>query len=182
MSERRRRFEAQALPHLDAAYNLARWLARPPLDAEDIVQDAIVRAYRAFDSVRGDDVKPWLLSIVRNCFFTAAQQAQRKVTVPLPEDQDIAGGDQVFTAGDPDPEMALLQVEQSRRLNAMIAALPQEFREVLVLREMEDMSYREIARIADVPIGTVMSRLARARVMLKEKWRGDTEGAAYVLR
>ena len=182
MSERRRRFEALALPHLDAAYNLARWLARPPLDADDLVQDAIMRAYRAFDSVRGDDVKPWLLSIVRNCFFTAARQIHRKATVPLPDDQEIPPGDQVFTAGDPNPEAALLQAEQSRRLNAMIAALPEEFREVLVLREMEDMSYRDIAQIAGIPIGTVMSRLARARALLKEKWRGETEGAAYVLR
>src|SRR5580704_655835 len=85
MSDRRRRFEAQALPHLDAAYNLARWLARPPLDADDVVQDAFLRAWRAFDTLRGEDVKPWLLSIVRNCFLTAAGQKQRRPDVPLPE-------------------------------------------------------------------------------------------------
>ena len=178
----RRRFEAQALPHLDAAYNLARWLARPPLDADDIVQDAIMRAYHAFDSVRGDDVKPWLLSIVRNCFLTTAQQGQRRISVPLPSDDEIASYDYIFTSEDPDPEAAFLQAEQSRRLNDVIASLPQEFREVLVLREMEDMSYREIAQITCIPIGTVMSRLARARVLLKDKWHGEAEGVAHAVR
>src|SRR5690242_685639 len=104
MNDRRRRFEAQALPHLDAAYNLARWLARPPLDADDIVQDAMLRAYRAFDAVRGEDVKPWLMSIVRNCFLTAVGQARHQLNVPIPRDAEIGADDNALIANQPDPE------------------------------------------------------------------------------
>jgi RNA polymerase sigma-70 factor (ECF subfamily) len=179
MSDRRRRFEAQALPHLDAAYNLARWLARPPLDADDIVQDAMLRAFRAFDSVRGDDVKPWLMSIVRNCFLTAVQSSKAKLNVPIPE---IAADDRALVAEHPDPEAAAIQAERSRHLNSVIATLPQDFREVLVLREMEDMSYREIAQITGSPVGTVMSRLARARAMLKEKCQLDGERGRHAMQ
>jgi RNA polymerase sigma factor (sigma-70 family) len=182
MSDRRRRFEAQALPHLDAAYNLAKWLARPPLDADDIVQDAMLRAYRAFDSFRGDNVKPWLLSIVRNCFLTAAGQTRHTRNVPLPSDGEIGSDDPALVADAPDPEVAAIRAEEGRRLADVVAQLPQEFREVLVLREMEDLSYREIAQITGSPIGTVMSRLARARGMLKEKWRSDVEGVGHVLQ
>src|ERR1700675_1316101 len=134
MIDRRRRFEAQALPHLDAAYNLARWLARPPLDADDIVQDAMLRAYRAFDSVRGEDVKPWLLTIVRNCFLTAVGQARRKQDVPLPDDGEIAVTDQTWIAPDPGPEAAAMHKDSHRQLSGLLAALPPEYREVLVLR------------------------------------------------
>jgi RNA polymerase sigma-70 factor (ECF subfamily) len=182
MSDRRRRFETQALPHLDAAYNLAKWLARPPLDADDIVQDALLRAYRAFDSFRGDNVKPWLLSIVRNCFLTAARQTRHTRNVPLPADGEVGSDDPALVVDTPDPEAAAIRAEEGRRLADVVARLPQEFREVLVLREMEDLSYREIAQITGSPIGTVMSRLARARGMLKEKWLSDVEGAAHVLQ
>ena len=182
MSDRRRRFEAQALPHLDAAYNLARWLARPPLDADDIVQDAMLRAFRAYDSFRGDNVKPWLLSIVRNCFLTAAGQSRRARTVPIEPDGETATDDPALVADAPDPEAAAIRADEGRRLGAAVARLPQEFREVLVLREMEDLSYREIAQITGSPIGTVMSRLARARAMLKERWHNDMEGARHVLQ
>jgi RNA polymerase sigma-70 factor (ECF subfamily) len=182
MSDRRLRFETQALPHLDAAYNLARWLARPPLDADDIVQDALLRAFRAFDSFRGDNVKPWLLSIVRNCFLTAAGQTKRTLTVPIVEDGDQRADDPAWIANEPDPEEAAIRVDERRRLDEVMAQLPQEFREVLVLREMEDLSYREIAQITGAPIGTVMSRLARARGMLKERWLSDVEGIRHVLQ
>lgn len=182
MSDRRRRFETQALPHLDAAYNLAKWLARPPLDADDIVQDAMLRAYRAFDSFRGDNVKPWLLSIVRNCFLTAAGQTRHTRNVPLPADGEMDSDDPALVVDAPDPEAAAIRAEEGRRLADVVAKLPQEFREVLVLREMEDLSYREIAQIIGSPIGTVMSRLARARGMLKEKWQSDVEGAGHVLQ
>src|SRR5271163_2750920 len=101
MTDRRRRFEAQALPHLDAAYNLARWLARPPVDADDVVQEAMLRAYRAFDTVRGEDVKPWLLTIVRNCFLTAVRQTKRKRDVSLPEESEDALVEPAFIVGDP---------------------------------------------------------------------------------
>ena len=112
MTDRRRRFEAQALPHLDAAYNLARWLARPPLDADDIVQDAVLRAWRGFDQVRGDDVKPWLLAIVRNCFLTAAGQRKRRHDVPLPEDN--AANDPALIDAAPNPEAVILQNDAGR--------------------------------------------------------------------
>src|SRR5690348_8335807 len=162
MDDRRRRFEAQALPHLDAAYNLARWLA--PIDAEDIAQEAMLRAFRAFDGFRGGDAKAWLLAIVRNCCRNARAQARRRSYAPLPEDD--AGA---IVSDDADPEVEAVRASESRRLKAAIALLPNEFREVLILREMEEMSYREIAETTGAPIGTVMSRLARARGMLKEK-------------
>ena len=165
MDDRRRRFEAQALPHLDAAYNLARWLCRSPADAEDIVQDAMLRAFRAFDGFHGGDAKPWLLAIVRNCWRNAGADRKRRAQIALPQDED--GG---LVSADPDPEAVAMEASQSRKLDEVIALLPNEFREVLVLREMEDMSYREIAEITGAPIGTVMSRLARARTMLREKW------------
>jgi RNA polymerase sigma-70 factor (ECF subfamily) len=179
MTDRRRRFEAQALPHLDAAYNLARWLARPPLDAEDIVQEAMLRAWNAFDSLRGADVKPWLLAIVRNCFLTAAGRVKRRPGEPLPEDSEIALSDHALIAGE-DPEAALLQQDANRQVRDLLAALPPAFREVLVLRELEEMSYGEIAQVTGVPVGTVMSRLARGRALLRENWR--QEGRPHVLQ
>lgn len=167
MDERRRKFEAQILPHLDAANNLARWLARDPVAADDIVQDAMLRAFRAFESFRGTDAKPWLLAIVRNCHRTALDQKRRRAVVPLPEESE---GTTAMIAEGPDPEKAAITSNVARKLDAMIAELPEEFRETLILREMEDMSYREIAEATGAPIGTVMSRLARARALLREKW------------
>jgi len=165
MDTRRQRFEAQALPHLDAAYNLARWLARSPADAEDIVQEAMLRAYRAFDGFRGGDARPWLLAIVRNCWRSAGADTKRRNHVALPEEGGVA-----LTSDEPDPEARAAQASEGRRLDGLIALLPNEFREVLILREMEDMSYREIAEVTGAPIGTVMSRLARGRAMLRERW------------
>jgi len=155
------------MPHLDAAYNLARWLARDRDLADDIVQDAMVRAFRAFDHLRGDDAKPWLLTIVRNCHRTLLAQNRRRAHVPLPEED---GEMPPIRAEEPDPEVTAANTSDARKLRAAIATLPEEFRETLILREMEDLSYREIAEVAGVPIGTVMSRLARARAMLREKW------------
>jgi RNA polymerase sigma-70 factor (ECF subfamily) len=179
MTDKRRRFEAQALPHLDAATNLARWLARPPLDADDIVQDAMLRAWRGFDSLRGTDVKPWLLTIVRNCFLTAAGKAKPGRETPLPDDDAIT--DQALVAAD-DPEQMVMAGDAARSVDGMLAALPAQFREVLVLREMEDMSYAEIAHVTGVPVGTVMSRLARARALLRQQWRAGAEGRPHVLQ
>jgi RNA polymerase sigma-70 factor (ECF subfamily) len=170
MDTRRQRFEAQALPHLDAAYNLARWLARSPADAEDIVQDAMLRAWRAFDGFRGGDARPWLLAIVRNCWRSAGADSKRRNHVALPEEGGVA-----LMAGEPDPEANAVQASEGRRLDALIALLPNEFREVLILREMEDMSYREIAEVTGAPIGTVMSRLARGRAMLRERWLAEVQ-------
>jgi RNA polymerase sigma factor (sigma-70 family) len=168
MDDRRLKFEAQIMPHLDAAHNLARWLARDADLAADVVQDAILRAFRAFDAVRGDDAKPWLLAIVRNCHRTALQQRKRRAHVPLPEEEQDSMD--TIAAEGPDPEAAAISSDNARKLDTLIATLPLEFREALVLREVEDLSYREIAEVSGVPIGTVMSRLARARAMLREKW------------
>jgi RNA polymerase sigma-70 factor (ECF subfamily) len=167
MDDRRQRFEAQALPHLDSAYNLARWLSRSPGDADDIVQDAMLRAWRAFDSVRAQDIKPWLLTIVRNSWRSACADIRRPAHTPLPEDGDA------LVSGEADPEANAATASERRKLNEAVALLPDEFREALILREVEDMSYREIAEVTGVPIGTVMSRLARARALLRETWLSE---------
>ena len=165
MDDRQQRFEALALPHMDAAYNLARWLSRSPSDADDIVQEAMLRAFRAFDGFRGESVRPWLLAIVRNCWRSNAGDVRRRAQTALPDEDGPA-----LVSQDPDPEAAALSAGEGRRLAAAIARLPPDFREVLILREMEDLSYREIAEATGAPIGTVMSRLARARALLKQGW------------
>ena len=165
MDDRRRRFEAQALPHLDAAYNLARWLSRSPSDADDIVQDAMLRAFRGFDGFRGGDAKAWLLTIVRNCWRSAGAATKRRGHTAL--------DDEVLVFEGADPEDSAIQSGARRRLDLAMAQLPEEFREVLILREMEDMSYREIAAVTGAPIGTVMSRLARGRALLRERIADD---------
>jgi RNA polymerase sigma-70 factor (ECF subfamily) len=177
MDDRRRRFEAQALPHLDAAINLARWLTRSNADADDVVQEAMLRAWRAFDGFRGGDIRPWLLAIVRNCWRTSAGDRKRRGHVALPEENAAMSEDVLIFSG-PSPEASAMRSDEGRKLDAVIATLPEEFREVLILRELEDLSYREIATVTAVPIGTVMSRLARARAMLREKWLGEVEGEA----
>ena len=154
------------LPHLDAAYNLARWLVRNDQDAEDVTQDAMLRAYRYADGLRGEP-RPWLLAIVRNTSLSWL-----KANRPA----ELAGALGVDAAeAEPDkgdgPEAALARDADKRMLNEAIAALPPNFREVLVLRELEELSYKDIARIVDVPIGTVMSRLARARRLLADSAR-----------
>ena len=169
------------LPHLDAAYRFARWLCRSPSDADDIVQEAFLRAFRAFDGLRGGDVKAWLFTIVRNCHATSRQQEQRRATLPLPEDHEA----QMRGAADdasPDPANVSVADEERRTLGRLIAALPDEHRQVLLLREMEDMSYREIAAVTQVPMGTVMSRLARARAALRGHWLKETGGVPRAVR
>ncbi|HEX3431715.1 MAG TPA: sigma-70 family RNA polymerase sigma factor [Rhizomicrobium sp.] len=178
MDEKRRRFEALALPHLDAATNLARWLARSSADADDIVQEAMLRAFRGFDTFRGSDAKPWLLAIVRNCFLSAASRTRRNAHMPLPDD-DGSPQDAALVSGVPNPEQATIGADQSRKLDRVIAALPLEFREVLILRELEDLSYRDISIVTGAPLGTVMSRLSRARALAKEKWLTDVEGVRH---
>ena len=157
------RFAASVLPHLDAAYNLARWLVRDAHDAQDVVQDALVRALRHFDGFRGGDPRPWLLAIVRNAAF-AWLGSRRPGEVEVPDDEL----DAALAVGAPpsDPESLAIRRAERREIDAAIAALPIAFREAVVLRELEELSYRDIARITDVPIGTVMSRLSRARHLL----------------
>jgi len=174
MDARRARFEAQVLPHLDAAYRFARWLAHSRTDAEDIVQDAVLRAFRGYEGLRGD-ARAWLLSIVRNCHATSYQQHKRRAALPLPEEGDAQNA-HVMVASEPDPESLSMQRDDERTFERLLGALSQEHREVLALRELEEMSYREIAEVTSLPVGTVMSRLARARSALKELWQKETEG------
>ncbi len=175
VDDKRRRFEAQVLPHLDAAYSFARWLSASPADADDLVQEAVLRAFRGFEALRGSDVKAWLLTIVRNCHYTALKQRQRRAALPLPEEDEPLEGVRLV-ADIPDPELAAIRSDEARTLERLMMALPTEFREVLVLREIEDLSYRDIAAVAELPIGTVMSRLARARAALRTQWLQKVEG------
>jgi RNA polymerase sigma factor (sigma-70 family) len=181
VDDKRTRFDAEVLPHLDAAYRFAQWLARAPGDADDVVQDAILRAFRGFDGLRGSDAKSWLLAIVRNCHLTALSRRERRRSVPLPdEDEPLDGYAMVSTA--PGPEAETMRRDDQRTLTKLMAALPEEQREVLILREIEELDYREIASITSVPIGTVMSRLARARAALKARWQQEFGSEIHAVR
>lgn len=162
------RFEEVMLPHLDAAYNLARWLSGNPTDADDIVQEACLRAFRFFEGYRGDNPRAWLLAIVRNTWFTQWHK-QRHLTDAAPFDETLHGDAQLpgwlDESGD-DPERIAVRHDDAELVHRALATLPVEFREVLVLRELEDMSYRDVAQVAGIPIGTVMSRLSRGRRLL----------------
>ena len=156
------RFEQVVMPHLDAAYNLARWLVRSGPDAEDLVQESCLRALRAFDGFRGGDSRAWLLTIVRNtCYSWFRKNRPAEVSEEFDET--------VHTASEPreNAESALLARAESDRVRAALEALPVAFREVLVLREIEGLSYKEIADVTGVPMGTVMSSLSRARERLR---------------
>ncbi len=181
MDELRSRFEAQVLPHLDAAYRFARWLTYSPADAEDVVQEAILRAFRNFGSLRGSDVKSWLLVIVKNCHFTAAKQRQRRDAVALPDESDARDGDAMISQT-PGPEGAALLQDESKTLDRLLSSLPEEQRTVLWLREIEEMDYAQIAAVTSVPIGTVMSRLARSRAALKARWLKEAEDGPRAMR
>jgi RNA polymerase sigma-70 factor, ECF subfamily len=158
-------FAAVALPHLDAAYNLARWLTGSAADAEDVVQEAMVRALTYFPGYRGGNARAWVLQIVRNTALAALGVKARARLVPLASEDDGSGLPEPADPGD-DPETALIRVRERRELGRLLGDLPVELREALVLRELEELSYRDIAEITDAPIGTVMSRLWRARRML----------------
>ena len=154
------------LPHLDAAYNLARWLTRDPTAAEDVVQETMLRALTYFASFRGVNPRAWLLQIVRNTAYASAKIDRGVQFVPFGEPGEpgtVAGAELAATE---DPELALLRARDARHVRELIAGLPVELREPLVLRELEEMSYKEIADITRTPIGTVMSRLFRARRLL----------------
>jgi len=173
---RSRRFQQLALPHLDAAYNLARWLCGNASDADDVVQEAFMRAFRFFDTFRGDSARPWLLAIVRRTWYT---EWRRRASPHDMLEFDDTMDDAVFdgwSAGGADPQTLLIRHEDVRRVHEALAQLPAEYREVLILRELEEMGYREIAAVADLPIGTVMSRLARGRRKLAALL-GATPGA-----
>lgn len=155
-------FEEAVLPHLDAAYNLAHWLTRNDTDAEDVVQEAYLRAFRFFGGFHGADGRSWLLAIVRNTCYTWMQH-NRSPELTNPIDDDL----HEIESKDLNPEALLLQSANTQMVRQALEELPLEFREVLVLREFEEMSYRQIAGITDLPLGTVMSRLARGRKRLQ---------------
>lgn len=151
------------MPHLGAAYNLARWLARDAHDAEDVVQDACIRAMKYIGSLNRSDARAWFLTIVRNAFY---DWCERNRPAEIARDEGSALDAAVDHAA-VDPEQAAVRHAESKVLADAMAELPLAFREVLILREMEELSYKEIARVTNIPIGTVMSRLARARALLQ---------------
>jgi RNA polymerase sigma-70 factor (ECF subfamily) len=166
---RMREFEQVVLPHLDAAYNLARWLVRDPTLAEDVVQDAALRALLYFASFRGGDARAWILRIVRNTAYQHLKKrnARAEVSLASATDQaDAAGVGMDVPGPGPDPEAQYARLQDGECLTSVLAALPIEQRECIVLCELEQLSYKDIARITQVPIGTVMSRLSRARSAL----------------
>ncbi|HUK58202.1 MAG TPA: sigma-70 family RNA polymerase sigma factor [Stellaceae bacterium] len=168
--ERDRDFAAVALPHLDAAYNLARWLAGSGAEAEDIVQEALVRALTYFPGYRGGNARAWLLRIVRNAAYAALNARRATKAEPLWD-----GDEGVPEPADPgdDPETALIRRRTALRIDGLVEQLPAELKEALVLRELEELSYREIAEVTGAPVGTVMSRLWRARRLLAKAGAGE---------
>jgi RNA polymerase sigma-70 factor (ECF subfamily) len=178
MDDAGRRFERLVIPHLGAAFNLARWLTRNDHDAQDIVQDAALRALRYLDALRGDEARAWLLGIVRNTTWSWLQANRPSELSTRDEDGEL----QIAAPSSDEPETSAVRRVEARLLNEAIAALPPPLREVIVLRELEDLSYRQIAHIADIPIGTVMSRLSRARGLLAQSVKvieaaADRQGA-----
>jgi RNA polymerase sigma-70 factor (ECF subfamily) len=162
--DRKAYFEQAVLPHLGAAYNLARWLTRNAHDADDVVQEAYLRAYQFFESFHGGDGRAWLLRIVRNtCYTWLERNRRREPQLSLDDTQQGAS---------PAPEAGLQAQEDRELLRQALTELPDEFREAIVLRELEGMSYKEIAAITGVPMGTVMSRLARGRERLQQRLAG----------
>lgn len=169
-NEKGDRFERLILPHMDAAFNLACWLTKDAEEAQDVVQEAYLRAYKFFDSFHGEDGRGWLLAIVRNTCFTL----HRRNNVPhdveeFDEEIHVPGAValEASNSAAASPETACIESANRELVNRAIEALPQEFREVVVLRELEGLSYKEIAAIVDIPIGTVMSRLARGRCLIQ---------------
>jgi RNA polymerase sigma-70 factor (ECF subfamily) len=170
-AERARRFRDTALPHLDAVYTLARYLLRDPSDADDAVQECYLRALRHFDTLRSQDVKPWLLAILRNVCRVEYGRRSRVLLYDVNAEPDKPeGAIPLWREAQDTPETEMLRKLDAQTIQGLVAALPEAFREVIVLREIEDLSYREIAEIVSTPVGTVMSRLARGRALLREAW------------
>jgi RNA polymerase sigma-70 factor (ECF subfamily) len=174
-ADRARRFRDVALPYLDDVYTLACYLLRNPADAEDAVQECYLRALRHFDGFRGGDIKPWLLAILRNVcraeFARRSGPTAAEATAELPDNVVP-----LWQESEGSPETEMLRQRDADTIQALLAELPGPFREAIVLRDINDLSYREIAEATDVPVGTVMSRLARARSMLREAWhRSESE-------
>jgi RNA polymerase sigma-70 factor (ECF subfamily) len=166
--ERARRFRETAIPHLDEVYTLSRYMLRNAADAEDAVQECYLRALKHFDTFRGGPIRPWLFAILRNVCRSA--YGQRSFAEQTDDEALPLWGEPPETA-----EAHILRRRDDRTIRAMLEALPGAFREVIVLREINELSYREIADIAGVPVGTVMSRLARGRSMLRAAWQAAEE-------
>ncbi|WP_456640585.1 sigma-70 family RNA polymerase sigma factor [Bradyrhizobium sp. USDA 10063] len=174
--EKARRFREAALPYLDDAYTLARYLLRDARDAEDAVQECFLRAFKHFDSYRGPAMKPWLFAILRN---VCRAEYARRVGTQTGAIEDVADNAEapLWHEAPETPEAQMLREKDSAAIRRLIAALAEPFRETFVLREIQNLSYREIADVAAVPVGTVMSRLARARAMLRSAWLAEQEQA-----
>ena len=179
---KRARFEREVLPHLDAAHNLALWLLRNRADAQDAAQEACLRAYKYFDGFHGGDAKAWLLRIVRNsCYSWLKSNPKGEALDPEGNGRLDPEHERALAAagqGTASPEAQLLAKADQALLTQGLNALPASYREVLVLREIEELSYKEISAIAEIPIGTVMSRLARARALLQRRLAGRIEDGA----
>jgi RNA polymerase sigma-70 factor, ECF subfamily len=162
------RFEATVLPHLDAAYNLARWMTRNATDAEDVAQEAMLRAFRFFDTFRGEDGRVWLMTIVRNTYLTWIRRQ-------IPQQDAAEFDERLHTDIEAalTPESEFLRQANTDQVRRAIEQLPPEYREVILMRELEQMSYREIAAVMQSPLGTVMSRISRARSMLRQLIAGE---------
>jgi RNA polymerase sigma-70 factor (ECF subfamily) len=171
-ADERGRFERALLPHLGAAYNLARWLTRDDHDAEDVVQEAYLRAVKSFAGFRGTDARHWLLAIVRNACYTWLEKKRSRGAAAAPFDEELHGGVAL------DPERLVMRQEDRRSVRQALEELPVELREVVVLRELEGLSYKEIAAVAAIPLGTVMSRLARGRERLQKMLAGRANGGS----
>ena len=173
--EKARRFRDAALPHLDDVYTLARYLLRDASDAEDAVQECFLRALKHFDSYRGPAIKPWLFAILRNVCRAEFARRASSPTDAIEDVADDAGQTPLWNEAQETPEAQLLRQRDATTIRRLVSALAEPFRETFVLREIHNLSYREIADVAEVPVGTVMSRLARARAMLRSAWMAEEE-------
>jgi len=173
--DRARRFRDAALPHLDEAYTLARYLLRNADDAEDAVQDCYLRAFKHFDSYRGPAMKPWLFAILRNVCRAEFVRRASSPTSTIEDVPDDAGQTPLWHEAQETPETQMLRRWDADTIRRLVSALAEPFRETFVLREINNLSYREIADVVEAPVGTVMSRLARARAMLRSAWMAEEE-------
>ena len=175
--DKARRFRAAALPYLDDVYTLARYLLRNAADAEDAAQECYLRAFRHFETFRGGPIKPWLLAILRN--VCRAEYARRNALAGV-QSESLDAAEQcaegLWADAEATPEQQTLRRLDGETVQRLIAQLPEQFRETLVLREINELSYREIAEVVAVPVGTVMSRLARARALLRDAWMAEEKG------
>ena len=173
--EKARRFREAALPHLDEVYTLARYLLRDPTDAEDAVQECYLRALKHFDGYRGPAMKPWLFAILRNVCRAEFARRANSPTGPIEDVPESAEQTPLWNEAQETPEAQMLRTRDAATVRRLVSALAEPFRETFVLREINNLSYREIAAAVGAPVGTVMSRLARARAMLRSAWLAEQE-------